>query len=60
MSEHKAPKTITEEDEACMTDDAHQHIDWMTEEYPEARPIDVVNAYLRAFSERVSEGRHSG
>lgn len=53
MSEHKAPKTISEEDEACMVDDALVQIDWLSEEHPDARPIDVVNAYLRAFNERI-------
>jgi hypothetical protein len=53
MSDHKAPKTISEDTETEMVDDAHSQITWLAETYPDARPIDVLNAYLRAFNERI-------
>ena len=51
----KELKTITVEDEAAMNADAAEYVGLLVRRYPDARPIDVLNAFLQEFTRRSSE-----
>ena len=49
------PKTISESIEQVMKEHAESDIEILADEYPDAREIDVLNAYLRAFKSLTEE-----
>jgi hypothetical protein len=55
MSYCKEVKVISEVTEARMRDLARESIEHLAEVYPAAREIDLLNAYLRVFTRRVSD-----
>ncbi len=51
----REPKTISESIEQAMKKHAESDIEILVDEYPDAREIDVLNAYLRAFKSLTTE-----
>ena len=49
------PKTISETAETKMRDLARESIERMARQYPTAREIDLLNAYLHVFYRRSSD-----
>ena len=51
-TEHKEQKVITMNRELRMRREASEAINELEAEFPEAREIDILNAFLRSFTER--------
>jgi hypothetical protein len=57
MSDYKQPKTITPEQELVMDQRAGEMIHELASTFPDARPIDVLNAFLREFNRAAAAHR---